>query len=893
MILTFRKTFAMLLAFALLLAGLHIAPAEAAGAVRDGEFDVPFRYLKDGTSETSAANGFMVPNTGKLIIANGKAVFEHQVTRLNYSTFEYFGARKEGADKAVIANNTASGLDGYTAAVVQDAPTADNVVIQLEIANVFVNQDILMHINDKENVFGLPFVYNNWYHAQLELDLSNIDLTPLPVDKKPLADWIGEAQEWLAAAREAGYAESGAAAHPALDNVAITEGEFPVFASGNTLISAVSKVRASAAEAQAVIDDPNATSMDVVQLYNRVVQEHNWEQLNKEKYAASTAEIYVFESLDEPDDGVTFAPEIRRTVQLLQNQANLQTYANLSFEADDSGEWTPTSVAQATPAGSNGSYAKNYSTTPAKPVLLQSGGNVKVYQTLIRPATDGAVPWKGLWKLKYPVSFENGAAEDIPGVTKEVFISFNAAQHKALLALEQEARQLHNQAVEGSGQGQYRTGSKAELQSAIDASKSVSDNYASARADILAASAALQASIDTFKSAVNSGTPGTGNPGSPGNPGTPVAPQYPADGYYFMPFRVLKDGTDQTSIMNSYVVTNALVKVSGGTKTVSFTVKQSAEVVGLKLNGSSGTVTGRNTADNTRVVAFTLSNLSSKISGWVDVNWPAINYVHSYNIQFLFDESSASYAGDNPSVPGGGGNVGAPPGMGMDDVPGAGGSGGGQPAENEQPNDSEPSDNTDPESGNGSGPAEQSPEQPVSAAFTDLSGHWAKSGIEAAVKLGIVNGYSDGSFRPNATVSRGEFAVMLSRALQLEPQASSKTFNDSSSIPAWAEDHIARVVHAGLMGGFEDSTFRTNGQLTRAQLAVIIARAANLKLDGAAALSFADSTDIPAWARKEVAAAAAAGLVQGKNGRFAPHETATRAEALTLIIRLLDYLDQR
>ncbi|MGO4375504.1 S-layer homology domain-containing protein, partial [Paenibacillus sp. MCAF20] len=126
----------------------------------------------------------------------------------------------------------------------------------------------------------------------------------------------------------------------------------------------------------------------------------------------------------------------------------------------------------------------------------------------------------------------------------------------------------------------------------------------------------------------------------------------------------------------------------------------------------------------------------------------------------------------------------------------------------------------------------------------------------------------------------------------LEGEGEEGALKDLDSIPNWAKTHVARVITAGLIAGFEDSTFRAKGQLTRAQLAVIISRAAGLKLDPSATLSFVDGDDVPAWAQQEVSAAVGAGLIKGKDGnRFDPNAAATRAEALALIIRLLDYLD--
>ncbi|MHA6481204.1 S-layer homology domain-containing protein [Paenibacillus sp. strain BS8-2] len=180
-------------------------------------------------------------------------------------------------------------------------------------------------------------------------------------------------------------------------------------------------------------------------------------------------------------------------------------------------------------------------------------------------------------------------------------------------------------------------------------------------------------------------------------------------------------------------------------------------------------------------------------------------------------------------------------------------------------------------------------QEPPAIVFTDIHAHWAKSDIEKSIARGFVTGYTDGTFQPDATISRSEFAVMISRALGLSINGAPNIPTDYEKIPVWAQPHVARVVTAGIIEGFEDGSFRSEEQLTRAQLAVIIARAARLTLDADSTLTFNDSETVPTWAKNEISAAVAVGLIQGKDGNiFDPNATATRAEALTLIIRLLE-----
>jgi len=173
--------------------------------------------------------------------------------------------------------------------------------------------------------------------------------------------------------------------------------------------------------------------------------------------------------------------------------------------------------------------------------------------------------------------------------------------------------------------------------------------------------------------------------------------------------------------------------------------------------------------------------------------------------------------------------------------------------------------------------------------FTDVSGHWAAAQISEAVKKGIINGYVDGTFRPDGIVTRAEFAVMIGRALQLPAGGDIMVFADSGQIPEWAQDEIAKAVRAGIIRGYTDQTFAPKRHISRAEMAVMIARAAGIDITEAET-SYADNAAIGSWAKGSIAAVADAGLMNGEGkNRFAPNDQATRAEAVTVILRLLEY----
>ncbi|MNC66587.1 S-layer protein precursor [compost metagenome] len=97
----------------------------------------------------------------------------------------------------------------------------------------------------------------------------------------------------------------------------------------------------------------------------------------------------------------------------------------------------------------------------------------------------------------------------------------------------------------------------------------------------------------------------------------------------------------------------------------------------------------------------------------------------------------------------------------------------------------------------------------------------------------------------------------------------------------------------GIISGYTDDTFRSTGKISRVEMTVMLVRALGLPLDSKSSLTFADATQVPAWAVPYIAAAQEAGLVKGTGGnRFNPKAEATRAEVVTLILSAMEFKSQ-
>ncbi len=180
--------------------------------------------------------------------------------------------------------------------------------------------------------------------------------------------------------------------------------------------------------------------------------------------------------------------------------------------------------------------------------------------------------------------------------------------------------------------------------------------------------------------------------------------------------------------------------------------------------------------------------------------------------------------------------------------------------------------------------AAEQDEEKDKAQLKDISSHWAYNNINKLVSMNSVNGYPDGSFKPDNTITRAEFAAILVKTFKLTQQ-SGKTFTDTAG--HWAEEYIAAAAASGVVSGYDANTFGPDDLITREQMAVMIVRAAKLS-SATEEIPFADSGSISDWAREAFAAAAVNGIMKGyPDNTVQPQGNATRAEAVTMIVNAL------
>ena len=179
------------------------------------------------------------------------------------------------------------------------------------------------------------------------------------------------------------------------------------------------------------------------------------------------------------------------------------------------------------------------------------------------------------------------------------------------------------------------------------------------------------------------------------------------------------------------------------------------------------------------------------------------------------------------------------------------------------------------------------------ATLHDLNGHWSVNDVNKLITRGSVGGYPDGTFKPDATITRAEFSKILRQSIGLNT-VSGNSFNDT--VAHWALSDIQTLVDSGIIVPAEYGTnYGPDYNITRREIAIMLVRAVGLN-DSAIASSgentgFTDDSLIKSYDKGYLYLAKELGLVGGyEDGSFRPNNRATRAEACVMIVRTLNLM---
>ncbi len=185
--------------------------------------------------------------------------------------------------------------------------------------------------------------------------------------------------------------------------------------------------------------------------------------------------------------------------------------------------------------------------------------------------------------------------------------------------------------------------------------------------------------------------------------------------------------------------------------------------------------------------------------------------------------------------------------------------------------------------------------------FPDMASHWAKNDVELMASRHVVTGRTGGGYDPEASVTRAEFAAMIQRTLDLDDLAAPKLAFSDVPAGAWYAGAVAAAANAGIVKGLGDGSFRPDAKITRQEMAVMMTRALELEgkvkvakrgeLTDSLMAKYSDRAQIADWAFEASAAMVKDGLLKGRSDdRFAPAANATRAEGATMIKRVMGSL---
>ena len=178
--------------------------------------------------------------------------------------------------------------------------------------------------------------------------------------------------------------------------------------------------------------------------------------------------------------------------------------------------------------------------------------------------------------------------------------------------------------------------------------------------------------------------------------------------------------------------------------------------------------------------------------------------------------------------------------------------------------------------------------------FSDVKNHANQTAIEQLASRGIINGMGKGTFAPNKTMTRAEFAAIVTRALGLAAK-DTKAFTDVPS-SKWYAGYIGTANSSGIVNGVGSGKFNPDGTITRQEAAAMVARAAKLcgldtAMDAASIkdmlAQFGDYRGVASWAKEPLAFCYAAGILDQSDLNIEPTKAILRCEIAQMLYNML------
>ena len=173
--------------------------------------------------------------------------------------------------------------------------------------------------------------------------------------------------------------------------------------------------------------------------------------------------------------------------------------------------------------------------------------------------------------------------------------------------------------------------------------------------------------------------------------------------------------------------------------------------------------------------------------------------------------------------------------------------------------------------------------------FTDVQGHWAQAYIAALAQRNIISGFPGGTFRPDDSVTRVQFAAIINKAFAPPAKQNVAQFKDISS-NFWGYSAVQSAARGGFMRGYPNGDFKPNQVIPRVEVLAALSSGLNFSTGSTSVLSkYQDGAQIPSWATTAVAAATQRKIVVNYPSlvQLNPNRRATRAEVAAFVYQAM------
>ncbi|SDZ23828.1 sortase B cell surface sorting signal [Evansella caseinilytica] len=659
---TIKKMLLVFMIFSLLFPTTLSGIAQADTGLADGEYILDFAVLKDGTDDASVMDGY-TDKPGLLEVAEGRLFVN--ITLTNSDWIKLFQVRQNGSfvDAEVVSEDTEN----------------DTRVVRFEVPNLTDKLDAYTHV-------VIPFInYDNYYSVQLLFDADSVvpvaGENPGEEEETPGEEVPGEEEESPGEENSGGGEETPGEETPGEGEEAPGEGEevpgedpgqeveSPELAEGEYTVNF--SVLKDGTEEVSVMDGytekPALLEVAGGSLFiNITLTNSDWIKEFQVRQNGSFVDAEVVSENTENDTRV-----VRFEVPNLTDKLDAYTHVvipvinydnyytvQFSFDADSV---APVVEDEETP-----------SPEPEQPVedVQLEDGDYTIEFSALHAVNDEDSSMKDYLVNPTELTVADG----------KKYVSFTVKSSSVITALQLEQNgQLTGGTVISTDEEantrvvQFEIANLSEIMNAQVSM--VVGNYSATREFRIAFNTA------TIVPAAEEETPGEGE-----TPGQEEESPSLADGEYTVNFSVLKDGTEEVSVMDGYTEKPALLEAVEGKLFVNITLTNSDWIKEFQVrqNGSfvDAEVVSEDTENDTRVVRFEVSNLTDKLDAYTHVVIPFINYDNYYTVQFLFDADSVTLVG--AETPGGGGETPGGENPGDDETPGGETPGGQTPGQEEE-----------------------------------------------------------------------------------------------------------------------------------------------------------------------------------------------------------------